>query len=95
MNITTLYLVKIRFESDNESLGIQLSFVSRHIGPGDPIEERERRSDDRERRRESAENGCPIPDSRDSKRYADLGAEVESRRHESDRDRHRGDKKKW
>jgi hypothetical protein len=48
VTFTTLNLVKIRFESDDESPGIQPSFVSRHIGPSDPIEERERRSDDRE-----------------------------------------------
>src|ERR1035437_691986 len=95
VNITTFYLVKIRFESGNESPGIQPSFVSRHIGSGDPIEEWERRSDDCERRRESAENGCPVRDSRDSKRDADLGVKVESSRREADHDRNRGDKKKW
>ena len=56
VNITTIYLVKVRFESGNESPVIQPSFVSRHIGTGDPIEEWERRSDDCERRSEPTQN---------------------------------------
>ena len=71
------------------------SLISGDLGSRDPVEERERRGDDRERGREPAGDGGPVRDSRDAERDADLGVEVEGSRHEADHDRHCGDQEEW
>jgi len=69
------------------------SLVPRDLGSGDPVQERERRGDDRERGDESAQYGRPVHGPRNPERDVELGAEEERGRDQADRDREHGDEK--